>query len=156
MLADRGGNGSKGTPLELTVTADDDRESILRAMEGESPLDQELAATLIRSLAGKAAADRRREEAATGSGRQPLAEPLAKRELEVLRLLAQGRSNPDITHELVIAGPTAKTRVERTIRKLGVSDRTTAWVRAIDLGLLGTEYSQPRPQQRQTHPAYAD
>ena len=39
----------------------------------------------------------------------------------------------------MIARPTAKTHVERVIRKLGVSDRTQAAVRAIDLGLVGTE-----------------
>ena len=56
----------------------------------------------------------------------------------MLRLLAQGQSNPDIARVLVIARATAKTHVEHIIRRLGVSDRTQAVVRAIDLGLVGT------------------
>ena len=124
----------KGAPVSRLIGA------IRRALGGESPLDQEMAATLIRGLSETAGADRHREESAPGS-RRPLAEPLTQRELEVLRLLAQGQSNPDVARALVIARPTAKTHVEHIIRKLGVSDRTQAVVRAIDLGLVGTEPS---------------
>ncbi|HEV2091766.1 MAG TPA: response regulator transcription factor [Rubrobacter sp.] len=114
--------------------------AIRRASGGESPLDQELAARLIRGLSEKAGGARR-EAPAEGSVRRPPAEHLTRRELEVLGLMAQGRTNPQIARELVIARPTAKTHVERVIRKLGVSDRTQAVVRAIDLGLVGTETS---------------
>ena len=120
----------KGAPVSRLIGA------IRRALGGESPLDQELATRLIRDLSGKAAQDRRRDAAT--SGHQPLAEPLTKREVEVLGLMARGKTNPEIARELVIARPTAKTHVERVIRKLGVSDRTQAAVRAIDLGLVGT------------------
>ncbi len=123
----------KGAPVSRLIGA------IRRALGGESPLDQELATRLIRDLSGKAAQDRRRD-AATG-GHQPLAEPLTRREVEVLGLMARGMSNPEIARELVIARPTAKTHVERVIRKLGVSDRTQAAVRAIDLGHVGTQPS---------------
>ncbi len=122
----------KGAPVSRLIGA------IRRALGGESPLDQELAARLIRGLSEKKAGDARREEPVAG-GRPPLAEPLTRRELEVLGHMAQGRTNPEIARELVIARPTAKTHVERVIRKLGVSDRTQAVVRAIDLGLVGTE-----------------
>jgi len=122
----------KGAPVTRLLAA------IRRTIGGDSPLDQEMAATLIRGLSDKAGADRHREESAPGS-RRPLAEPLTQREVEVLRLLAQGQSNPDVARALVIARPTAKTHVEHIIRKLGVSDRTQAVVRAIDLGLVGTE-----------------
>ena len=57
----------------------------------------------------------------------------------MLRLIAQGRSNPEIAHALDIAGPTAKTHVANVIRKLEVSDRTQAAVRGIDLGHVPTE-----------------
>jgi DNA-binding NarL/FixJ family response regulator len=53
--------------------------------------------------------------------------------------MAQGKTNPQIARELVIATPTAKTHVERVIRKLGVSDRTQAAVRAVELGLVDPE-----------------
>ena len=121
----------KGAPVSRLLAA------VRRTVEGESPLDQEMAATLIRGLSEKAGADRHREQSATGS-RRPPAEHLTRREVEVLGLMAQGRTNPQIARELVIARPTAKTHVEHIIRKLGVSDRTQAVVRAIDLGLVGT------------------
>jgi DNA-binding NarL/FixJ family response regulator len=122
----------KGAPVSRLIGA------IRRALGGESPLDQEMAATLIRGLSEKAG-DARREAPAGGTVRRPPAEHLTRRELEVLGLMAQGLTNPQIARELVIARPTAKTHVERVIRKLGVSDRTQAVVRAIDLGLVGTE-----------------
>ena len=127
----------KGAPVSRLIGA------IRRALGGDSPLDQELAARLIRGLSEKKAGDAkagdaRREAPVAGGSNQTLAEPLTRREVEVLRLMAQGRTNPQIARELVIARPTAKTHVERVIRKLGVSDRTQAAVRAIDLGLVGT------------------
>ncbi len=123
----------KGAPVSRLIGA------IRRAMGGESPLDQEMAATLIRGLSEKKGGDARREAPTGGTVRRPPAEHLTRREVEVLGLMAQGRTNPQIARELVIARPTAKTHVERVIRKLGVSDRTQAAVRAIDLGLVGTE-----------------
>jgi DNA-binding NarL/FixJ family response regulator len=79
-----------------------------------------------------------REE--TGKGRRPLpetpAEPLAAREIEVLRLLAQGKTNREISRELFVSLSTVKTHVHRIIAKLGVSDRTQAAVRVVELGLL--------------------
>jgi NarL family two-component system response regulator LiaR len=68
-----------------------------------------------------------------------LHEALTPRELEILQLLTQGKSNPQIAQELVISRLTAKTHVERIIRKLAVSDRTQAALRAIQLGLVATE-----------------
>ena len=123
----------KGAPVSRLIGA------IRRALGGDSPLDQELAARLIRGLSEKKAGDARRgEPARASSAPRPLAESLTRREVEVLGLMAQGHTNPQIARELVIARPTAKTHVERVIRKLGVSDRTQAVVRAIDLGLVGT------------------
>ena len=124
----------KGAPVSRLIGG------IRRALGGDSPLDQELAARLIRGLSEKAG-DARREAPAGGTVRRPPAEHLTGRELEVLGLMARGLTNPQIARELVIARPTAKTHVERVIRKLGVSDRTQAVVRAIDLGLVGTEPS---------------
>ncbi len=71
--------------------------------------------------------------------RAPALEALTPRELEVLQLLAQGKSNPQIAQELVISRLTAKTHVERIIRKLEVSDRTQAALRSIELGLVTPE-----------------
>jgi DNA-binding NarL/FixJ family response regulator len=65
-----------------------------------------------------------------------LVEPLTARELEVLRLLAQGQTNPEIAAHLGNSRGTVKVHVERIIAKLGVTDRTQAAVRAFELGLL--------------------
>jgi DNA-binding CsgD family transcriptional regulator len=62
---------------------------------------------------------------------------LTPREVEVLRLVARGRSNRDIAAELFIAEKTARNHVERVYAKLGVKNRTQASLAAIDRGLLG-------------------
>jgi DNA-binding NarL/FixJ family response regulator len=54
----------------------------------------------------------------------------------VLKLVVQGETNPTIAEDLVISRATVKVHVERIIRKLGVSDRTQAVVRGIELGLV--------------------
>ena len=126
----------KGAPVSRLIGA------IRRALGGEIPLDQELAARLIRGLSERKATDARRGQPAGASvAPRPPAEPLTRREIEVLGLVAQGRSNPQIARELVIAGPTAKTHVQHIISKLGASDRTQAAVRGIELGLVGAEPS---------------
>src|SRR5439155_7902119 len=60
---------------------------------------------------------------------------LTAREIEVLRLVAQGRSNREIANELFIAEKTARNHVERVYAKLGVNNRTQASLAAIDRGL---------------------
>ena len=69
-------------------------------------------------------------------GVQPLIEPLTPREREVLRLIAAGRSNPEIAEELVIAVTTVKTHVKNIYGKLQVGNRFEAAARAQDLKLL--------------------
>jgi HD-GYP domain-containing protein (c-di-GMP phosphodiesterase class II) len=64
---------------------------------------------------------------------------LTAREVEVLRLVAQGRSNREIAAELFIAEKTARNHVERVYAKLGVNNRTQATLAAIDRGLTGRE-----------------
>jgi len=65
-----------------------------------------------------------------------LVEPLSERELEVLRLLAAGRSNQQIAEELVVAVNTVKKHVTHILDKLGAANRTEATARARQLGLL--------------------
>jgi LuxR family maltose regulon positive regulatory protein len=72
-----------------------------------------------------------------GAGPLPgLVEPLSERELEVLALLATGRSNQQIAQELVVALDTVKKHVSRVLDKLGVANRTQAVARARELELL--------------------
>ncbi|MGH2369015.1 MAG: tetratricopeptide repeat protein, partial [Chloroflexota bacterium] len=76
------------------------------------------------------------EAGAAPPPQQPLVEPLSERELEVLRLLAEGRSNPEIAQELIIAVGTVKTHVHNICGKLGASTRGRAVARARELSLL--------------------
>jgi LuxR family maltose regulon positive regulatory protein len=74
--------------------------------------------------------------AATPAGIAPLLEPLRERELEVLRLIAAGYTNPEIANQLVLGLSTIKTHINHLFQKLGVSSRTQAIARARALGLL--------------------
>ena len=70
------------------------------------------------------------------TARQPLPEPLSKRELEVLRLLASDLDGPDIARELVVSINTVRTHTKSIYAKLGVNSRREAVRRAAELGLL--------------------
>jgi len=65
-----------------------------------------------------------------------LVEPLTARELEVLGLLAAGRSNRDIAADLVVTLDTVKKHVSRILSKLGAVNRTEAVARGRGLGLI--------------------
>jgi DNA-binding NarL/FixJ family response regulator len=171
--------------------------AVRRTLEGESPLNQELAMQLLVRLSRESGGSSSREEgtgggSGEGSGRasprasgatpeevpreegDPLAShpeatgpetsqpeathpgahqawsggsgqsrgteeigSLTPREVEVLRLLSQGQTNPQIAQNLLVSRGTVKIHVQHIISKLGVSDRTQAAVRAIEAGLFG-------------------
>lgn len=61
---------------------------------------------------------------------------LSPRETEVLALVAQGSSNPEIAAALYLSEATVKTHLLHAFEKLGVSDRTRAVTKAMELGIL--------------------
>jgi LuxR family maltose regulon positive regulatory protein len=67
---------------------------------------------------------------------QPLVDPLSEREIEVLRLIAQGLSNHEICQRLFLALSTVKGHNQRIFDKLQVQRRTEAVARARALGVL--------------------
>jgi DNA-binding NarL/FixJ family response regulator len=116
---------------------DDVISAIRGVLSGESPIAPELAARLLRRLALE-----ERERGGRSQGvswdrhRGPYTEPLTPREQEVLGLMKLGHTNRMIAQVLVISPGTAKNHVEHIIQKLGVSDRTQAVVKALELGIL--------------------
>jgi LuxR family maltose regulon positive regulatory protein len=95
-------------------------------------IDPGYLAALLRACQSDAAEPRRRAAAAPPG----LAEPLTERELEVLRLLAAGKSNQRIARDLVVALDTVKKHVTHVLGKLGAANRTEAAARARQLGLI--------------------
>jgi DNA-binding NarL/FixJ family response regulator len=61
---------------------------------------------------------------------------LSPREQDILRLLAKGRSNTEIAHELVVSLETVKSHVAAVLLKLEVRDRTQAVIRAYETGFV--------------------
>jgi len=70
---------------------------------------------------------------------QPLLDPLTAREREVLKLLAEGLSNPEMAARLFIATSTVKGYVHIIFRKLEVDSRTKAVARARELGFVSEQ-----------------
>jgi len=87
-------------------------------------------------LAAFEAEEQKREEKSSFPSVQPLIEPLSQRELEVLRLIAHGLSNGEISKRLFLALDTVKGHNRRIYDKLQVQRRTEAVARARELGLL--------------------
>jgi DNA-binding NarL/FixJ family response regulator len=111
--------------------------AVRRVLQGESPLNQELAMRLLLHLAGKDNGERRPVSELAGKRQQEtLPEPLTEREIEVLRLLALGKTNRQLAQDLRVSLSTVKSYVQHVIGKLEVSDRTQAAVRAVELGLI--------------------
>jgi LuxR family maltose regulon positive regulatory protein len=65
-----------------------------------------------------------------------LVEPLSQRELEVLHLIALGRTNQEIARQLIVAPGTVKAHTASIYRKLNVTNRTEAVARARQIGIL--------------------
>ena len=137
----------------VVVTADDDPQSVIDAIQAGASgylllgvRSAELAEAVDRAVAGESFVDpvvagRVVQVLAAGSGlgigaSRPT--PLTARELEVLQAIAHGRSNKEIATDLDVAPGTAKVHVERILRKLVVSNRAEATMRAVQLGLLDT------------------
>jgi DNA-binding NarL/FixJ family response regulator len=104
-------------------------EAVLAAARDESVLQPSVAAKVVARIAQLPDPDPQPR-------RQPLVVPLSDRELDVVRLLSQGRSNREIAAALFLAEGTVKNHVTNVLGKLGARDRTQAALRARALGLL--------------------
>jgi DNA-binding NarL/FixJ family response regulator len=120
----------KEAPQEELISA------LQRVVSGDSPLDPNLSADLLRRLV-----DDLKERGAVSpklANRRPTLsiEQLTPRELEIAGYLKLGWTNRRIAEELVVSPGTVKNHVEHIMAKLGVSDRTQAVVRALELGII--------------------
>jgi DNA-binding NarL/FixJ family response regulator len=110
--------------------------ALQRVLSGDSPLDPNLSANLLRQLV-----DDLKERGAVSpkvANRRPTPsiEQLTPRELEIAEFLKLGWTNRRIAEELFVTPGTVKNHVEHIMGKLGVSDRTQAVVRALELGII--------------------
>ncbi len=125
--------GASGFLLK-DVTAERLFDAVRVVAAGEALLAPAVTRRLISEFA--------RLRAATPARSVAIAE-LTPRETEVLRLLAEGLSNPEIAGRLVITEETVKTHVSRVLHKLGLRDRAQAVVLAYESGLVRPGSSEP-------------
>lgn len=144
--AHEGAAGAAAAPRVLVFTTYEDDELILAAIEAgasgyllkAAPAEHLTAgiravATGQTVLAPSIAAQLTRAAVRAADPEQPA---LTARETEILALVAEGLSNPEIAASLFIGESTVKTHLLHVFAKLEVSDRTRAVIRALELGLL--------------------
>ncbi len=116
---------------------DSDPEELVRAIRqvyrGESSLHPKIARKLLRELSEGQRPSRPDPTLARS------VEPLTEREVEVLRLVAQGRSNREIGNQLTISEGTVRTHVSNILGKLHLASRTQATLYALREGLASLE-----------------
>jgi two-component system, NarL family, response regulator LiaR len=100
-------------------------EAIRAAQRGEARLHPDITRRLMEQIAQQ-----------TSTVRKSLPEELTGRELEVVRLVAQGRNNHEIAQTLVISEKTVKTHVSNILGKLHLDDRTQLAIYAIKHNLV--------------------
>ncbi len=109
------------------ILKDDDPETMLRAIRavahGESLLGPTVAQKVMRQFS------------AMPDEQAPLYDDLTPRELEVLKLIAEGRANREIAEELTISEKTVKNHINNIFSKLHINDRSQAMLYAIRKGL---------------------
>lgn len=103
--------------------------AIRQVHQGESSLHPTIARKLL-------------EEISRPTDRKPTTEPLTERELDVLRLVAQGMSNREIADELVISEGTVRTHVSNILGKLHLASRTQATLYALREGIASLDDSE--------------
>ena len=100
--------------------------AIHQVYRGEPSLDPSIARKLLQELAHPPKTT-------------PTTDPLTERELDVLRLVAQGKSNREIAEQLVITDMTVRTHVSNILSKLHLASRTQAALYALKEGLASLD-----------------
>jgi len=109
------------------VEMDELAEAVFKASRGEATLHPQVASRVIQELHG-----RKKDE-------NTLDVDLTKREMEILKVIAQGMSNSEIAEKFVISTYTVKGHVSNILSKLHLADRTQAAVYAWQQGVVRRE-----------------
>jgi DNA-binding NarL/FixJ family response regulator len=132
-----------GAPAVIVLTTYDTDADILRAVEAGATgylLKDTPRADLVRAIRAASAGETVLAPVVAGRlvsrVRRPQPEALSARETEVLALVARGLTNVQIGRALYVSEATVKTHLVRTCAKLGVTGRTAAVTRAMELGAL--------------------
>lgn len=133
-----------GTPRVLVFTTYEDDDEILAAIEGgasgyllkAAPADELTAGVRAVATGQTVLAPSIAAQLVSKAGKRPPAPSLTSREAEILALVGEGLSNPEIAARLVIGESTVKTHLLHVFAKLGVGDRTRAVTKAMELGLI--------------------
>lgn len=118
--------GAMGYVLK-DIDPDDLAEALRETYRGKSQLHPDIAQKLIAHV---------QQDDPNGDSADDQLSQLTEREVEVLKLIAQGMSNREIASALSISHATVKTHVSNLLGKLHLADRTQAAIFAIRLGLV--------------------
>lgn len=139
------------SPPCIVLTTFDDDELVLRAIAGGArgfllkDVSLEQLTSAIRTVADGGSVInpavtervlRGIERLGAGFDSLPVPEPLTKREIEIVGMMAAGYSNREIAKACFVAEGTVKNHISNILSKLGVRDRTRAVLRALHLGLI--------------------
>jgi len=127
--------GASGYLLK-DVGSDALAEAVRAANRGESPLQPSIARKVLERLRASATATERTDRPSPDA--VLAAEPLTGREMEVLRLLGTGATNPEIADHLSLTEGTVKNYISAILAKTGLRDRTQAALFAVRQGLTDT------------------
>lgn len=122
-------SGARGYLLKDS-SPDDLLKAIREVYRGESSLHPTIARKLMREMSQP-------------SQLPPAEDPLTPREMDVLKLVARGMGNQEISEELVISVQTVRTHVSNILRKLHVANRTQAALFALREGIADLEEAAP-------------
>ena len=112
--------------------------AIHQVHRGEASLHPKIARMLLEEIKGEQPAKGTSPAPCVPEQRAPV-EPLTEREVAVLKLVAQGRSNREIADQLVIAEGTVRTHVSNILGKLHLASRTQATLYALREGLASLD-----------------
>jgi DNA-binding NarL/FixJ family response regulator len=117
--------GARGYLLK-DVTLDQLTAAIRTVADGGSMINPAVTERVLRGI----------ERFGAGFEALPVPDALTKREIEILRMMANGYSNREIGKACFVAEGTVKNHISNILSKLGVRDRTRAVLRALHLGLI--------------------